>query len=93
VRFGLHYVEMCVAMCVGFANSARLPAYYADAWRLADSIRVKPQDGPGARLLLCHQAYGEGARGGDRARAVELARHGLAATSEDERAWNYTTGC
>lgn len=38
------------------ANSARLPAHYHDAWRLADSITVKPPEGPGARLLLCIQA-------------------------------------
>ena len=75
------------------ANSARLPAHYQDAWRLADSITVKPQEGPGARLLLCIQAYGEGARGRDRARAIERAAEALAAMSEEERAWNYTTGC
>ncbi|MBV9805894.1 MAG: AAA family ATPase [Solirubrobacterales bacterium] len=75
------------------ANAARLPSHYEDAWRLADSVAVKPEEGPGARILLCVQAYGEGARGGDRARAVELAGKALAAMSEEERAWNYTTGC
>ncbi len=75
------------------ANSGRLAAHYQDAWRLADSIAVKPEEGPGARLLLCLQAYGEGARGRDRARAIELASQGLAAMGEEERAWNYTTGC
>ena len=75
------------------ANSARLPAHYQDAWRLADSITVKAQEGPGARLLLCIQAYGEGARGRDRARAIERTSEALAAMSEQERAWNYTTGC
>jgi DNA-binding CsgD family transcriptional regulator len=75
------------------ANSARLPGHYEDAWRLADSITVKPEEGPGARLLLCHQAYGEGARGRDRATAIERASQGLSAMSEEERAWNYTTGC
>jgi DNA-binding CsgD family transcriptional regulator len=72
------------------ANSARLPGHYEDAWRLADSITVKPEEGPGARLLLCHQAYGEGARGRDRARAIERASQGLSAISEEERAWNLT---
>ena len=75
------------------ANSARLPGHYEDAWRLADSITVKPEEGPGARLLLCIQAYGEGARGRDRVRAIDLAAEALAAMSEQERAWNYTTGC
>jgi DNA-binding CsgD family transcriptional regulator len=75
------------------ANSSRLPAHYENAWRRADSITVKPEEGPGARLLLCIQAYGEGARGRDRARAIGLAAGALAAMSEDERAWNYTTGC
>ena len=75
------------------ANSARLPGHHENAWRLADSITVKPQDGPGARLLLCIQAYGEGARGRDRVRAIELAAEGLGAMGEQERAWNYTTGC
>lgn len=54
------------------ANSARLPGHHQDGWRLADSITVTPDEGPGARLLLCVQAYGEGARG----RTV-LARLGL----------------
>lgn len=75
------------------ANSARLPGSYQAGWRLADSITVKPDEGPGARLLLCIQAYGEGARGRDRARAIEDAAQALAAMSEEERAWNYTTGC
>ena len=75
------------------ANSARLPAHYENAWRLADSITVNPEDGPGARLLLCIQAYGEGARGRDRVRAIDLAAEGLGAMGEEERAWNYTTGC
>jgi hypothetical protein len=50
---------------------------------------VKAEEGPGARLLLCIQAYGEGARGRDRARAIERAADALAAMSEQERAWNY----
>jgi tetratricopeptide (TPR) repeat protein len=75
------------------ANSARLPTHYQGGWRLADSIAVTPEEGPGARLLLCIQAYGEGARGRDRARAIKSAAEALAAMSEEERAWNYTTGC
>ena len=75
------------------ANSARLPGHHENAWRLADSITVKPRDGPGARLLLCIQAYGEGARGRDRAAAIEHAAEALGAMGEEERAWNYTTGC
>ena len=64
------------------ANSARLPDHYEDAWRLADSITVTPQEGPGARLLLCIQAYGEGARGRDRVRAIDRAAEGLGAMGE-----------
>lgn len=75
------------------ANAARLPTHYEVAWRLADSIAAKPEEGAGARILLCVQAYGEGARGRDLARAIELAARALAAMSEEERAWNYTTGC
>jgi tetratricopeptide (TPR) repeat protein len=75
------------------ANSPRLPSHHQDGWRLADSITVTPDEGPGARLVLCIEAYGEGARGRDRARAIERAAQALAAMSEEKRAWNYTTGC
>lgn len=73
-------------------NATRLPSQYERARTLLAGVDVTPDDGPGARVLLCGQAYHETAAGGDADRAGTTALAALTAMSDEERARNYTAG-
>jgi DNA-binding CsgD family transcriptional regulator len=75
-----------------FANATRVAERFQEARQRLAEIEVDPDDGPGSRMLLGLQAYHEGARGGDRERAIAYGRAALVAMPPDERAWNYTGG-
>jgi DNA-binding CsgD family transcriptional regulator len=72
------------------ANATRVASQYAAARRRLEKLKVSPDDGPGARMLLSVQAYHEAAMAGDRAKAVALAVNALRAMPDEERAWHYT---
>ena len=74
------------------ANATRLSSQYLRARELLARLDVSLDEGPGARFLLCAQAYHEGAGGGDAERAAATALAGLTAMSHEERARNYTGG-
>jgi class 3 adenylate cyclase/DNA-binding CsgD family transcriptional regulator len=73
-------------------NATRLPSQYMRARKRLAQLDVSLDDGPGARVLLCGQAYHEAAAGGDAEHAAATALAGLEAMSDEERARNYTAG-
>jgi class 3 adenylate cyclase/DNA-binding CsgD family transcriptional regulator len=73
-------------------NATRLPSQYERARERLARVDVSVDEGPGARVLLCAQAYHETAAGGDAERAAATALAALRAMSEEERARNYTGG-
>src|SRR5581483_12443112 len=73
-------------------NATRLPSQYVRARERLAELDVSVDDGPGARFLLCAQAYHEAVGGGDAAHAAATALAGLTAMSDEERARNYTGG-
>ncbi len=73
-------------------NATRLPSQYERARELLAGLDVSVDEGPGARVLLCGQAYHETAAGGDRHRAAATALAALTSMSDEERARNYTAG-
>src|SRR5262249_16305425 len=62
------------------------------ARELLARLDVSLDEGPGARFLLCAQAYHEATGGGDAERAATTALAALTAMSDEERARNYTGG-
>lgn len=81
----------CRLLAELIANMARQPGHHEEAWRRINEVEVTVDEGPGARMLVGHQAYFHGARGGDREWAASHAEQALAAMDDEERAWNYTT--
>src|SRR5262249_42493844 len=73
-------------------NATRLPSQYPRARELLARMDVSLDQGPGARVLLCGQAYHAAAGGGDAERAAATALAALEAMSDEERASNYTAG-
>jgi DNA-binding CsgD family transcriptional regulator len=73
-------------------NATRLPSQYERARERLARLDVSLDEGPGARVLLCGQAYHEAVGGGDAERAAATALAALTAMSEEERARNYTAG-
>lgn len=73
-------------------NATRLPSQYERARELLAGLDVSVDEGPGARVLLCGQAYHETAAGGDAEEAAATALAALTAMSNEERARNYTAG-
>ena len=73
-------------------NATRLPSQFERARELLAGLDVAVDEGPGARVLLCGQAYHETAAGGDAERAAATALAALTAMSDEERARNYTAG-
>jgi DNA-binding CsgD family transcriptional regulator len=73
-------------------NATRLPTQYERARERLARLNVSLDEGPGARVLLCGQAYHEAVGGGDAEHAGATALAALTAMSEEERARNYTAG-
>ena len=73
-------------------NATRLPSQYERARERLARLDVSLDEGPGARVLLCAQAYHEAAAGGDAERVATTALAALTAMSDEERARNYTGG-
>jgi DNA-binding CsgD family transcriptional regulator len=73
-------------------NATRVPLQYERARERLALLDVSLDEGPGARVLICGQAYHEAVGGGDCEHAAETALAGLTAMSDEERARNYTGG-
>jgi class 3 adenylate cyclase/DNA-binding CsgD family transcriptional regulator len=73
-------------------NATRVPFQYERVRERLARLELTLDEGPGARVLLCGQAYHEAAGGGDAGRAAATALAALTAMSEEERARNYTAG-
>lgn len=74
-------------------NAMRLATGHESVRRRIDALDVRPEEGPGARLLLSIKAYAIGTGGaGDRGDALAIARGALTAMPPEELAWNYTAG-
>jgi len=74
-------------------NATRLPSQYERARERLARLDLSLEEGPGARVLLCAQAYHVAAGGGDAEWTAATALAALTAMSEEERARNYTAGC
>ena len=73
-------------------NATRVPSQYERARERLARLDVSLDEGPGARVLVCGQAYHEAVGGGDAEHAAATAYAGLTAMSDEERARNYTGG-